>query len=181
MTLEFHPPEFNAVSAKFAVPVILEHLLPMPNTILDLGCNIGTWLREFKVCLPHATVHGVDGDNMREHLVIEPQEFTAGDLSEPIALSSNADLVLCLETGEHLPIAAAPTLVANCIAHADRFIAFSAARPGQGGYKHINEQPMSYWKLLFASQGWFPIHAGRLPFPRMVFEYHARMVILKRD
>jgi len=33
-------------------------------------------------------------------------------------------------------------------------VLFSAALPGQGGVGHINEQPLSYWRSLFAKHGY---------------------------
>jgi hypothetical protein len=62
------------------------------------------------------------------------------------------DLVQCLEVAEHLSPQAAPLLVKSLVLHSD-VILFSAARPGDGGEHHVNEQEPEYWRELFEAQG----------------------------
>ena len=64
------------------------------------------------------------------------------------------DLVVCLEVAEHLPKRASTSVVANVAKSADKYIAFSAAQPGQWGDGHINCQPVSFWLRLFSERGW---------------------------
>ncbi len=61
---------------------------------------------------------------------------------------------MCTEVAEHLPESAADTLVETIVRHAKELILFSAATPGQGGYRHINEQPHEYWEKKFLEAGW---------------------------
>jgi hypothetical protein len=75
------------------------------------------------------------------------------DLTQPIDLGIQADLVVCLEVAEHLPPEAAPVLVDTLCRHGKRIL-FSAAPPGQGGTGHLNEQPPAYWAELFARHGY---------------------------
>jgi hypothetical protein len=81
------------------------------------------------------------------------------DLTEPLNLGRTFDIVLCLETGEHLPAEAADTLADSITEHVARggFIVFSAAVPGQEGTGHINCQPHEYWHTKFAGRG-FEMH-----------------------
>jgi hypothetical protein len=55
-----------------------------------------------------------------------------------MSLPKTFDLTLCLEVGEHLPQNAANILIESLCALSE-VIVFSAAIPGQGGQRHINE------------------------------------------
>lgn len=53
------------------------------------------------------------------------------------------DLAVTVEVAEHLPSSRAQSFVADLV-HLASAIAFSAAIPGLGGTKHINEQWPDY-------------------------------------
>jgi len=132
-----------------------------PRSVLDVGCGRGVWLRAWKA-LGAGEVLGVDGAYVdRATLRIEPREFVARDLSQPFDLGRAFDLVQCLEVAEHLPEAAADTLVASLARHGD-VVLFSAAPPGQGGEHHVNEQPLDYWVAKFRARGYEPYDHPRL-------------------
>jgi hypothetical protein len=123
------------------------------GSVLDLGCARGVWLSSW---LHHGAreVLGIDGyyvDTTR--LSIPRNAFLARDLSQPLRLERQFDLVQSLEVAEHLPPAAAETFVDNLARHG-RVILFSAAIPGQGGEHHVNEQPLEYWRAKFAARGY---------------------------
>jgi hypothetical protein len=82
----------------------------------------------------------------------EGESFLRHDLTVPLDLGRTFDLVISLETGEHLPGEAADMLVASIVRHAGT-IMFSAAVPGQEGKGHINCQPHEYWHEKFAALG----------------------------
>ena len=137
-------------SAGQVVPLIRK-LIPRLETVLDVGCGAGAWLSVWKSAGVRVT--GLDGDYVdRETLLIDRAEFRAAELSDGFSLGENFDLAQCLEVAEHLPEAGGRALVGSLCAHAD-LVLFSAAAPGQGGENHINEQPYSYWRDLFAEQG----------------------------
>ncbi|KAH3739776.1 uncharacterized protein LOC127851634 [Dreissena polymorpha] len=54
------------------------------------------------------------------------------------------DWVMSLEVAEHIPAEFQSVYVDNIIRHAKEGILLSWARPGQGGYQHINERPFEY-------------------------------------
>jgi hypothetical protein len=81
--------------------------------------------------------------------VIPSERFHAADLSQPLRLQRQFDLVQSLEVAEHISAAQAPTFVENLTRHSRGLVLFSAAPPGQGGEFHINEQPYDYWRTLF--------------------------------
>jgi SAM-dependent methyltransferase len=145
-------------SAEVIVPLVVELL--RPQSVLDVGCGRGTWLRVFQ---RHGVtrVLGVDGPHVSPaDLEIPPEAFVSHDLRTPIAVDEAFDLAISLEVGEHLDAELAPTLVASLVERAPAVL-FSAAIPFQGGAGHVNEQWPSYWRDLFATHGYEPVDAIR--------------------
>ena len=129
-------------SASVVVPLIDYYL--GPQSVLDIGCGMGEWVGAFRSQGVEET-YGVD--------ISAPEWLTRHDLTEPLDLGRDFDLVLCLETGEHLPEESADTLVDSCVHHAPSVV-FSAAVVGQEGIGHINCQPHEYWHEKFAQRGY---------------------------
>ncbi len=129
-----------------------------PDSILDVGCGVGSWLAEWR-SRGVTDVLGIDGDYVsREWLEIPAENFKAMDLlelSEPFDLGRQFGLVQSLEVAEHLEEHNAASLVASLVRHSETIL-FSAAIPGQGGVHHVNEQWPSYWIGLFAEHGFLP-------------------------
>lgn len=134
---------------------------PLPLSLVDIGCGTGTWARVFAERFAGAEVRGVDGAYLDPaRLVIPADRFRAHDLTLPLPADRRFGLAMSLEVGEHLPAAAAPVLVRTLVDHADHVL-FSAAVPGQGGEYHVNEQPLEYWRALFAEAGYVPVDCLR--------------------
>lgn len=138
------------LSASVVVPIVCELL--HPASVLDLGCGQGEWLEAF----PAEDKLGVD--------IAAPDgpNYLRRDLTEPLYLGTGPDwdirtydLIVCLETAEHLPARAAGTLI-NTISRHGSTVLFSAAVPGQEGKGHINCQPHEYWHDKFAARGYAP-------------------------
>lgn len=139
----------SASSAGVVVPLVLSLL--HVKSVIDVGCGTGSWAAEFEA---HGVldVCGIDGDYVDySQLRIQPEQFIARDLLQPMRFDRTFDLALCLEVAEHLPKSRAQSLVADltCLAPC---LLFSAAIPGQGGVHHVNEQYLSYWVDLFKRQ-----------------------------
>lgn len=148
----FDESAYNERAAKEVMPFLIRKF--SPDSILDVGCGIGTWLK-VAADLGVKDICGVDGAFIRkEQLKIRDADFVEWDLREPLKLNRKFDLVVSLEVGEHLPEAAAETLVSSLCSHGD-IILFSAAIPGQGGQNHINEQWPDYWAKLFGDFGFY--------------------------
>ena len=148
MTTELYGPEFFVGrsetvmrSASVMVPVLVD--LFHPRSLLDIGCGQGEWLDAFGL----VDMTGVD------IAAPEGDRYLRRNLVWPLQLERTYDLVLCLETGEHLPEEAADTLVASVTRHG-RTVVFSAAVPGQVGKGHINCQPHDYWHEKFDARGY---------------------------
>jgi hypothetical protein len=98
-------------------------------------------------------VVGVDGGYVdREKLAIPAGAFRVADLSREWAIGRRFDLAQSLEVAEHLPESAARPAVEQLCGLSD-VVLFSAARPGQGGEMHVNEQEPEYWAALFGQNG----------------------------
>ena len=133
---------------------IAETLFPVlhPNSVLDVGCGRGGWLRAWKAAGAREIL-GIDGDYVdMSKLAVARQEFQPIDLAHPFDLGRKFDFVQSLEVGEHLPPAASKGFVESITRHGD-IVLFSAALPGQGGTQHINERPIQHWRSLFAQNG----------------------------
>jgi SAM-dependent methyltransferase len=118
------------------------------DSVLDLGCGIGTWLDVFSKGGQRSIV-GVEAERLADsELVIDQKHFINADISLPVDLKKRFDLVLLLETAEHINAKFAPIIIDNAARHSD-LILFSAAIPGQGGLDHVNEQLPEYWVKLF--------------------------------
>jgi len=140
---------FGRQSADVVVPLLLELRRGRVESVVDVGCGIGTWLASFA---DHGVedYRGLDGEHVpRDRLMIAEDRFTTCDLEAPIALGRRFDLCLSLEVAEHLHEAAADRFVGFLASLADTVV-FSAAIPGQTGQNHFNMQWPDYWAAKFA-------------------------------
>jgi SAM-dependent methyltransferase len=122
-----------------------------PRSAIDVGCGTGIWLRVLKD--RGVRVRGVDGSYVDAAGLQIPQEsFLAHDLEKPLPALEGADLVISMETAEHLSGARAASFVSDLCRLAP-VVLFSAAIPEQGGTAHINEQWPEYWVAKFEDCG----------------------------
>ena len=144
---------FAVQSAQRIVPK-LTAAVPV-RSVVDFGCGHGAWLSVWAAA--GASVIGVDGHHIdKRHLLIDPGDFHSADLTSPIDLGRQFDMVQSLEVAEHLPAAKAEQFVDTLTGHG-RSVLFSAAVPGQGGENHLNEQPLGYWRAIFRGRGYVAV------------------------
>jgi hypothetical protein len=122
------------------------------KSVLDIGCAGGEWLNAW-----HAggveNFHGIDGEYVRPDFLKIPQaRFTSANLAKSFSLGKRFDLVQSLEVAEHIEPAATEIFIENIVRHAERFVLFSAAVPGQGGENHLNEQQYDFWRQQFVAR-----------------------------
>lgn len=166
-------------SASKVVPHIME--LFSPESVVDVGCGIGTWLSVFKE-QGVKDILGIDGDYVnRSQLLFDKDHFLSHDLTQPLRLvkSRRFDLALSLEVGEHLPNLYAHQLVDTLVLLAP-IVLFSAAIPHQGGTCHINEQWPNYWAKLFCEKGYVTVDLlrSRIWGDRQIEYYYAQNSLL---
>lgn len=141
----------NLQSPDIIVPYLVRSF--KPNSVVDVGCGLGTFLKVFKDS-GNIEILGIDGKWVdRKKLLISKEEFIEADLEAPIKLDKTFDLVLCLEVAEHLAENSSDIIVDSLTA-LGKTIVFSAATKQQGGQNHLNEQPFSFWKEKFESRGY---------------------------
>jgi 2-polyprenyl-3-methyl-5-hydroxy-6-metoxy-1,4-benzoquinol methylase len=128
------------------------------RSALDVGCGIGTWLREFDR-LGVKSYLGVDGDYIDlNQLVIPRDRFKSRNLEETFNFGW-FDLFCCVEVAEHLPSSVANNFVASLV-KSEPIVLFSAAIHRQGGTGHVNEQWQSYWAEKFAHHGYVTLDSS---------------------
>ena len=148
--MNFHPIENSSDTAQLYVPILMD--MYKPKKVLDLGCNVGWWLHWFMKS-GVKDIMGIDGDNMLQGLKIPKNNYIVADLTKPLYLYKKFDLLICIEVAEHLDEKYADILIKNIVMHSNT-VFWSAASPNQGGYHHVNEQPMEYWIKKFEKHGY---------------------------
>jgi hypothetical protein len=145
-------------SARVVVPVVAE--LVAPQSVVDVGCGVGAWLRAFSEC-GVKVLKGLDGNYIdRNRLCFDASSFTAVDLQASVEIPGKYDLAICLEVAEHLLARQGVSLV-TALTETAPVVLFSAAIPGQGGTGHVNEQWPEYWQRLFEARGYRMLDAIR--------------------
>lgn len=134
-------------SAAVVVPIV-EDLIGTPETVIDVGCGEGWWGAAFAEL--GSSVTGIDGLWVPTPAI----DLVRIDISaEPLPDLPRAELVVCLEVAEHLPVARAAGFIHELCALGD-VVLFSAAIPGQSGAGHVNCRWPAYWAQLFADEGY---------------------------
>ncbi|MCV3456608.1 class I SAM-dependent methyltransferase [Campylobacter sp. CNRCH_2016_0050h] len=151
-------------SAKEIIPII-NNFIPNIQSVLDVGCGIGTWLKAWQEQNKLIEIFGVDGNDISESFFyIDKHNYkkvdlttTANTILDDIKQSLKDinknysklfNLTQSLEVAEHIDEKYAQNFIELLTLTSD-IILFSAAIPNQGGLEHINEQPPKYWANLF--------------------------------
>jgi SAM-dependent methyltransferase len=113
-----------------------------PGSVLDVGCGTGKALEFFIENGVDAV--GIEGSRIAINASNHSSKIIEANLKHELNLHRRFDLVWCFEVAEHLHPAYADNLVRTLSNHGDTLL-LSAARPGQGGEGHFNEQPAEYW------------------------------------
>lgn len=144
-------------SARRMAPFVAE--LTHCRSVVDVGCGVGTWPRAFMEQGVTDAI-GVDFHEQTARLLIPLANFRRADLSRPVDLGREFDLVVCLEVAEHLKAEFAEVLVDSLVRHGP-MILFGAAVPHQGGWAHRNEQWPEYWAAKFRARGYVAVDCIR--------------------
>jgi cyclopropane fatty-acyl-phospholipid synthase-like methyltransferase len=127
-------------------------LFEVPAKFLDVGCGNGIMVKTARKLGCEA--YGVDQ-------LVEPDwpdYFFHKNLVDYFELQNGpVDIVTCIEVAEHLHESAHATFcdtICNNLAYGNnKFLIFSAARPGQDGTGHIATRPAHYWAEQFIMRG----------------------------
>jgi SAM-dependent methyltransferase len=146
---------FHAYALQNAGKVVsaIREVFPQAGSVIDVGCGSGAFAAEFSrqgvraIGLEHSP-HGV---KLARKQGVDCRPF---DVARPVTeqIRESADLVYSFEVAEHVPASLADSFV-DFMTGLGSLVIFTAARPGQGGIGHINEQPLDYWKEKFERGG----------------------------
>ncbi len=117
-----------------------------PRSVLDVGCGTGRSLDYFLECGVDAM--GVEGSRLAISKAKHPERVREWNLEKELQLNRRFDLAFSYEVLEHVRGEYVENLVRTFVNHADLLV-ITAARPGQGGEGHWNEQPPEYWVAHF--------------------------------
>ncbi len=126
-----------------------------PKFVIDFGCGNGEllyWLKKYGV-KGLGTEYSETGIKLANEKGIKVERL---DFSKRIIpnLDRGADLAVCLEVAEHLFSKDSDFMIECITATSAKTLFFTAARKGQGGEGHLNEQPVGYWKRKIEKLGW---------------------------
>ncbi|GHD57895.1 hypothetical protein GCM10017083_39940 [Thalassobaculum fulvum] len=108
------------------------------RSVMDLGSGLGYAAHYFHK--QGLQVVAVDGLSSNVERAIYPTVLA--DLTRT-AVHCRVDLVHCQEVVEHVDEKYLENVLASLAC--GKLILMTAATPGQGGYHHVNEQPLQYW------------------------------------
>lgn len=135
-TYKHNEKEHNTNAAAEIVPYLID--LFHPNSVIDIGFGIGTWLYQSRNS-GITNIKGIDIPYVDKNLLpkyLKENEFEAIDLTKPFNLNQRFDLAVSLEVAEYLPESFAYEFIRSIVQHSD-VVVFSAAIPYQEGQYHL--------------------------------------------
>lgn len=118
------------------------------KSVIDIGCSSGIYLVPFKDA--GCEYYGIDGASGVGKWC--KPNFEVVDFRHEWHPPRQWEMSYCIEVAEHVPPEFADNLV-RIITECAPLCVFSAAKPGQGGEGHCNEQPRQYWIGKFEARG----------------------------
>ena len=120
------------------------------ETMLDIGCGPGGQIRAAQKL--GLKVQGVDGDpTFKDHPDIYIHDYAVGPLKTKhipnLPRKGYFDIGWSVEFLEHVDAEYIDNYMATFAAC--KYMVVTHARPGQGGYHHVNEQHFNYWRDVF--------------------------------
>lgn len=161
---DFYSQQYEG-SLKSAREILCEikKIFPQIQSVVDVGCGVGTWLKAWKEINENMTILGLDGNKVTQsYSFLKSNEYQQVDLTDNVSSiiknlnlgGGGYDLVQSLEVAEHLDKQYSKNFV-TLLTSLSKIILFSAAIPYQGGVHHVNEQPPKYWADLFMDHDYF--------------------------
>lgn len=147
--------DYNNESVTKIVDLVSKYL--RYDSVLDVGCGKGDFLKEFKT-RGIKTVFGVDNLEL-DRTDLSFTEYKKLDLNNKFNCGK-FDLTICLEVAEHIKEENADNLIES-LAKSSDYILFSAAVPNQPGPGHINCQWPTYWRDKFKQYGYIMVDLFR--------------------
>ncbi len=149
----FHSPAELSMAGSCPVKMLTRMLeLFQPRSILDLGQGTGQTV-DFFLKSGITDVQGIEGSPEAIAASPHPEKAMCWNLNEALDLGRTFDLVYSFEVVEQIHPRYVENLLRSFANHGNRIV-ITAARPGQGGAGHFNEQPPEYWIGHFQKRGY---------------------------
>lgn len=138
--------------APFIVNALIETFnLNRSHTIIDAGCAIGDYVKEFED--QGFTTYGLEGSESAKPFFVS-KNISVLDLREPISEEHfGYSLAFSLEVAEHIEPQFSRTYIEN-LTKLSNTILITAAPPGQKGHGHVNCQTKGWWESEFKIFGY---------------------------
>jgi len=150
-----------------------------PRSILDIGQGTGQAVAYF-IKKGIADVVGVEGSREAIRASPFPEKAVLWNLNKTLDLHRRFDLIYSVEVVEHIHPRYVDNLVQSFSLHGDRIV-MTAARPGQGGHGHFNEQPPEYWIERFVRVGFSYDEANTTRLKDCKDSYWANILVFVRE
>ena len=144
-----------------------------PKSILDVGCGVGNSLKYFLNFKIDAL--GIENSSIAISNSLVKEKIVKYNLKRPLNLNRKFDLVWCFEVIEHIHPDYEKHFLSTLTNHSEKIL-ISAAKPGQGGHGHFNEQEPEYWIRKFSDLG-FRYNEYFTLKVRNTFENHAENLL----
>lgn len=122
------------------------------NSMVDIGCGRGDYVKAFMKSYPHMKCAGYDGNPMTPD--ISDGVCFVKDFSSPASIGP-FELTLCLEVGEHIPIEYEQVFINNVCNATSKHLVISWAHEEQGGTGHVNERSEDWVREEILRRGFF--------------------------
>lgn len=136
---------------------LVSKIVPNINSVVDVGCGIGTWLKAWSEINPKIEIKGFDGNNISENsLYVSRDKIEIKDLVSVKFenIKQRFDICHSLECAEHLYEKDAVSHI-KLLTQLSDVVLFSAAAPKQTGTDHHNEREPEYWSKIFHKFGYY--------------------------
>jgi len=161
MQEEFKPQDREMWSARTIVESIIYPFFKNIKSVADFWWR---WWHFIKAIFDEYDKNGkkwlcgvsIDMLPYSEKMYIPEDNYLQADITN-VKLPNPVDLVMCIETAEHINESLAEDLVKNLCDNSNWYVLFSAAFPGQWWYCHVNEQRPEYWEKIF-EKNWYEKH-----------------------
>lgn len=122
-----------------------------PLSVLDVGCGTGLSLQYYLSKGIDAV--GIENSDIAISQSAVKEKIVKYNLNKELNLNRKFDLVWCFEVIEHIHPDYEAAFLKTLTNHSSNIL-ISAARPGQGGHGHFNEQLPGYWISKFKQLGY---------------------------